>query len=629
MTPLFAMKHTLTKSNPPWNGARQLRVFAFAAMGFTSVSVVGVRAGEISENVKAQIADILQVKSTFSPAEQKMDSRLVFAERKALGKNIGTAAAALLRESKGTDRMRVEIRSVGQATKVFRKALVQHGAAVHSFDKNGGRVYASVNLAHLLEVAAQPNVMSIRVPAHPMVNVGGLTSQGYVVEGAKAVINQLGVDGTGVKVGVLSDSASQAQVNLLIASGDLGPNTKVLVPYDDGSGGDLSTDEGAAMMEIVQDMAPGATVEFATADNTPTEFAANIEALQADGCSIIVDDVGYSGEGPFQDDVIARGINTVTAAGVLYCSAAANSGNVASGTSGTWQGNFVNGGTYTPPTGSGTTKTYNIAQIGSVNYDQIAALGEPYIDMEWSDPLGGSTNDYDFFVTDSTGATLKGFSVTVQNGTEDPVEELDETDIGGNYANALAGDRLVITQTTGAAARFLRIDTNRGELATFTNGSTAGHSAAAATFGVAATFWNSSQKGAKLINPAFTYPPETFSSDGPRQIFYDPVGTPYTAGNFLAGGGTVLQKPDATAVDGVSCETPGFSPFFGTSAAAPHAAGVAALIKSAEPSLTNTEIRNFMTSTAFDPDGTGVFDVTTGFGVLDALAAVMAAQASQ
>ena len=71
---------------------------------------------------------------------------------------------------------------------------------------------------------------------------------------------------------------------------------------------------------------------------------------------------------------------------------------------------------------------------------------------------------------------------------------------------------------------------------------------------------------------------ETFSSDGPRKIFYKPDGTAITPGNFLfaTNGGQTLIKPDFAAADGVTTKTPGFSPFFGTSAAAPHAAAIAA-----------------------------------------------------
>jgi hypothetical protein len=45
---------------------------------------------------------------------------------------------------------------------------------------------------------------------------------------------------------------------------------------------------------------------------------------------------------------------------------------------------------------------------------------------------------------------------------------------------------------------------------------------------------------------------ETFSSDGPRRIFFNADSTPITPGNFLGGtnGGLLRQKPDITAADG-------------------------------------------------------------------------------
>ena len=123
-------------------------------------------------------------------------------------------------------------------------------------------------------------------------------------------------------------------------------------------------------------------------------------------------------------------------------------------------------------------------------------------------------------------------------------------------------------------------------------------------------------------------PIETFSSDGPRKIFFNPDGTPITPGKFTyaANGGTTLQKPEATGADGVNCKTPGFSPFFGTSSAAPHAAAIAALVKSAHPSLTNPQIRNILTSTSLDNMEAGP-DRDGGYGVLTALPAVQAARA--
>lgn len=59
-------------------------------------------------------------------------------------------------------------------------------------------------------------------------------------------------------------------------------------------------------------------------------------------------------------------------------------------------------------------------------------------------------------------------------------------------------------------------------------------------------------------------------------------------------------KPDIAAADGASAKTPGFLPFFGTSAAAPHAAAIAALIKSARPDYTAAQILTAMKATALD-----------------------------
>ncbi len=69
-------------------------------------------------------------------------------------------------------------------------------------------------------------------------------------------------------------------------------------------------DEGAAMMEIVYDMAPGAALGFATAFMSDVDFADNIVKLQQSphNCNIIVDDVTYDNEGAFQDGIIAQAV---------------------------------------------------------------------------------------------------------------------------------------------------------------------------------------------------------------------------------------------------------------------------------------------------------------------------------
>jgi hypothetical protein len=118
-------------------------------------------------------------------------------------------------------------------------------------------------------------------------------------------------------------------------------------------------------------------------------------------------------------------------------------------------------------------------------------------------------------------------------------------------------------------------------------------------------------------------PVEPFSSDGPRQIFYDRDGRPITPGNLLAGGGFVRQKPDLAAADGASTATPGFLPFFGTSAAAPHAAAIGALALSLVPTLTEEQLRQLYRGVALDIEGVGV-DRDSGVGVVNAFPALAA-----
>src|SRR5262249_40127332 len=90
---------------------------------------------------------------------------------------------------------------------------------------------------------------------------GSVTSQGWISHQANIVVNSLGVNGSGVNIGVLSDSATPATVSALILTGDLPPDTVVL-PGQASTG----SDEGAAMMEIIHDLAPGAKLFFATAN---------------------------------------------------------------------------------------------------------------------------------------------------------------------------------------------------------------------------------------------------------------------------------------------------------------------------------------------------------------------------
>src|SRR5262249_98064 len=160
--------------------------------------------------------------------------------------------------------------------------------------------------------------------------------------------------------------------------------------------------------------------------------------------------------------------------------------------------------------------------------------------------LGHSTNDYDVYVLDASGNIIRS-STDQQAGSSDPYETIEQLNLG---------DRIVIVKFAGDD-RFLHLSTGRGRLTLSTPGTAYRHNASGASkaFCVAAS---------RVPSPAAPFvggianPVETFSSDGPRRVFFNPDGTPITAGNFSSTGGKVLQKPDITAADGVNTTLPGF-----------------------------------------------------------------------
>jgi hypothetical protein len=452
---------------------------------------------------------------------------------------------------------------------------------------------------------------------------GSVTSEGYATHRAADACATFGVTGAGVKIGVLSDGVSSLAASQ--ALGDLPADVTVL------PGQECCGDEGTAMLEIIHDLAPDAKLFFATAFNGIDSFAQNIRDLRTAGCDIIVDDVFYFVESPFQDGqapsvistwdggVVIQAANDVTAAGAMYFSSAGNEGSKDDGTSGTYEGDFVDGGANSHLPGGTVTK------FGTNTYDTITFQGGPIL-LHWADPLGGSANDYDLFVFNSTGTTILDASTDFQTGTQDPIEGVGTDD---------TGDRVVVFKVTGAANRFFHVEAIQAELSVATAGEVHGHAGASGAFAVGATPaylpicglpicptgpWPDPFNASNVIEP--------YSSDGPRRIFFLADGTAITPGNFSSTGGTVLPKPEFTAADGVSVTgVGGFgSPFYGTSAAAPHAAAIAGLVKSLDSTLTNSDISAFLSSSAIDIMSAGA-DRDSGAGIVMAFEAVQAATA--
>lgn len=634
----------------------------------------------MQDNAKEEIQSLLDEKAKRTFAQKKMDSQLIYAIKRKRGQPISDKVQAL--------ETRVEIKESGltlvdikaNVTKALLAKITSLGGAVIYSSEQAKSVRASVPFDKIETLAARADVqfigpaadftterpgtlnsnptprdkintpkkdhnddLNLRPPQgalKPNGATGQVVSEGDATHRAREARDVFSATGSNLKIGVLSDGVDS--LSSLQAQGEL-PYDVTVITDSNGNDQSGSGSEGTAMMEIIYDLAPGAKLYFATANNSPASFAENIRTLRRLGCDIIVDDVAYYNESPFQDDIISLAVNYVTTDGGLYFSSSGNEWNSDQYFSGVWEGDFSDGGSTADFLRPGTNPTPVIGEAGRLHDFNAGPgvqiqnpIGKPFSNFTtpatlfWADPLGQSANDYDLFLVDASGAVVAS-STNIQNGSQDPYEAF--------YIPATplttGAQRIVIVKKPSAAARFLHISLNRDVFATGSSGLSAfsttgqikGHTAAADAYSVAAS--PAYTKYCSFCSPG-PYPnsfnpsnlTEIFTSDGPRRIFYYPDGTPITPGNFTATGGALRLKPDITAADGVSTATPGFNPFFGTSAAAPHAAAIAALLKSGNLYLSNEDMRTVLKTTGIDVDAPGI-DRDSGAGIIMAYDALM------
>jgi hypothetical protein len=220
--------------------------------------------------------------------------------------------------STGTDNVVIDTAASGdpEALAADLRALGAHKVTVF------GRMVSSALPSDAIPSLENLDSLKFARRAYTMRHTGSVNSQGDAAMRADVGRTTFGVDGTGVMVGTLSDSYNcLGGADSRVASGDLPRDVLVL---EDGEGPCPATDEGQTMMEIIHDIAPGATQAFHSALHGEAGFARGIIALADAGAKIINDDVLHLAEPMFQDGVIAQAVDTVKARGVSYFSAAGN-----------------------------------------------------------------------------------------------------------------------------------------------------------------------------------------------------------------------------------------------------------------------------------------------------------------
>ncbi|HAZ30701.1 TPA: hypothetical protein DCY65_03925, partial [Candidatus Acetothermia bacterium] len=386
-----------------------------------------------------------------------------------------------------------------------------------------GLTEVSVPLGQLESFLAQVGAgVYVRLPHTP--HELGVTSQGAALVGAGA-FHAAGIRGAGARVAVIDLGFNGLAASQ--ARGDLRPT--VITRDFTGTGVASGISHGTAVAEIVHDVAPDAQLYLIKIGNE-VDLDHAITYSISEGMHIITHSLGwyntnfYDGTG-----VIADIVRRATDAGILWVQAAGNSAR------------RHYGATFADGNGDGWHDT---------DVTLTATAGQPMrIYITW-DAWPKTGDDYDLYLFGPGGA-LVASSTRTQGGTEQPTESVTTT------ATATGTYRVRIHRAGGATRRLSLFSINQDLAPAVAASSIPAPGDVTEALTVGAVNWTNYTTG----------PIAPYSSRGPT-----------TDGR---------PKPDLVAPDNVTTGVvPHYSPFQGTSAAAPHVAGVAALLKAESPALT-------------------------------------------
>ena len=559
----------------------------------------------------------------------------------------------------------IDVSAFGANPAALRTQLESKGmvnAKVHDYTVSG-----KVPVAALADMASTPGLQFMKRSLRTT-HAGIVTSQGDKSLRANIARQQFDVTGKGVRVGVLSDSFDCAPG--AFADNQRFSRAKDDVRTDDLPGGihvleDLSdelsadcTDEGRAMMQIVHDVAPGAKLSFHTAFVSEPDFAQGILDLAKDGSDVIVDDVVYFDEPMFENGIVADAVNHVVSQGVAYFSSAGNEERLAyfapfrakKDRDGIVRHDFNDG-----------------RKSDTLQHVTVPSGGDTVISFNWDEPslsangVRGSRSDMDVVFYNMDGTEVEDCDAATDetlycqfagisfNTGGDAVELAEILNVGDDPVEV----QVALELSSGPAPNLVKYDWfDFGEPLIIdeydTRSSTVfGHANAQGAEAVGGAWWfdtaafgaaNHPQCGKACVN--------SYSSAGGTPILFDDRGRRMLL-PFLG------FKPGVTGPDdgnttffffNQTTPAPGepddFPNFFGTSAAAPHVAAVAALMLEKRKGLRPAEIYTVLRATAEDirlraldtrdPKATEPiansrgFDFDSGFGLVNAQAALKA-----
>ncbi|MCE5238614.1 S8 family serine peptidase [bacterium] len=425
--------------------------------------------------------------------------------------------------------------------------LSRFGITPHS--RHGRCVEAMVPVDQLAAIASLAQVAQVRPTQRvfPMQGYGAADSEGVQLTNATA-FHLAGIYGNGAKVAIIDtgfNSLSTTEVPV--------DTTTDLVDLRLGTTGAAlgSGSHGAAVAEIVADMAEECDMTLILVDTVESVVDA-AQYVAAQGFDVANMSLGIA-TGPFDGThEVSQAVNDANAAGVLWVNSAGNWAQRH------WQGSWTDTNSDTYLEFSGTKDTMSFALNAGV-FD---------VYLSWYENAGTQTsNDYDLVLLDSSGAIIARSAVT-QNGDDVPEEEL-VAYIGTAGTYRLKLQRM--STLAGSTPDRFQLYTPEYDIETslqHSEDSLAIPAEASGAYAVGAT------RGSNLVVTGYT------------GIAIDEL-EPYSSRGSLGSS----DKPNIVGPDAVTTSLAGYVPFTGTSAAAPHVAGAAALLISEDDSRSATTVR--------------------------------------
>jgi T5SS/PEP-CTERM-associated repeat protein len=478
------------------------------------------------------------------------------------------------------------------------------------------------------------------------IDVADQAVQANIVRQTMTTAAGVPIIGAGITIGIMSDSFN-ATLNGVVDPADTAARLGYLPETAEGtsavtvlSDSTLSgvENEGLAMAELVHQIAPGAAIEFYTAEGGQDSFAQGVTALVDGGANIIVDDWGIS-NAPFYQIAgpVDTAVDNAISDGVDYFTSASNYGDAYYES--TWQ----------PVATQLVLQTGQPAQDVTAqqfsNGTQLQTITAPgsiatTIDLQWDAAwpvAGGSVPDPIAMALYTASGSLVATSSQVF-ASSSGYGYIPEISLSVPVTSTAAQYELAIYQVgTASVSQFKYIlfgtpGTVVVASATLNDGSTVfaqdpggtiddpaagqgsgdvhGQELVPGVNTVGAAYWSTSP--AFGVSPDWT---EYFSSVGPGELLFD------QNGNVLATHEST-GKVDFVAPDGIQTSVPGFQAFFGTSAASPDAAAVAALMLQADPNLTTSQVTSLLEQSAVSMD---LPSADQGAGLIQATGAVQLA----